>query len=104
MQTQIRPGGFFSQNYKCAGQIPIQMQENKRAGGFFLKNNKRADQNKAMQRGNFFSKLINVHARLFDTLEYVDIDLCRSFQAGIFPLSLKILEPKFVFILSSWTR
>ena len=46
---------------------------NKRAGGiFFLKNNKHADQNKAVQGGIFFSsKLINVHACLFSTLEYI---------------------------------
>ena len=41
-------------------------------GEFFLKNNKRADQNKAVQGGLFFSKLINVHANLFGILEYID--------------------------------
>ena len=41
-------------------------------GEFFLKNNKRADQNKAMLGGLFFSKLINVHANLFGILEYID--------------------------------
>jgi hypothetical protein len=40
-------------------------------GEFFLKINKRADQNKAVQGFFFFSKLINVHARLFGTLEYL---------------------------------
>ena len=39
-------------------------------GEFFLKINKRADQNKAVQGGIFFSKLINVHALLFGTLYY----------------------------------
>ena len=38
-------------------------------GEFFLKNNKRADQNKAVQGGIFFSKLINVYARQFGALE-----------------------------------
>ena len=42
-------------------------------GEFFLKINKRADQNKAVLGGHFFSKLINVHARLFGTLEYLYI-------------------------------
>ena len=55
MQIQITPwrGDFFLKINKRAGQIPIQMQENKRAGGFFLKNNKHADQNKAVQGGIF---------------------------------------------------
>ena len=61
-------GDFFLKINKRAGQIPMQMQENKRAGkdvfktiqvlktslragGFFLKNNKRAGQNKAVQVG-----------------------------------------------------
>jgi hypothetical protein len=44
-------GDFSLKINKCAGQIPMQMQENKRAGGFFLKNNKRAGQNKAVQVG-----------------------------------------------------
>ena len=73
MQTQIRlcRGIFFLKINKRAGQIPIQMQENKRAGGFFfLKNNKHADLNKAVQGGIFFLQTINVHARLFGTLEY----------------------------------
>ena len=37
VQTQIRPcrGDFFLKINKRAGQIPIQMQENKRAEGFF---------------------------------------------------------------------
>ena len=45
-------------------------------GELFLKINNRADQNKAVHIGEnkraggiFFSKLINVHARLFGTLE-----------------------------------
>ena len=43
-------------------------------GEFFLTINKREDQNKAMQGGGiFFSKLINVHACLFGTLEYTDL-------------------------------
>ena len=46
-------------SFKRAGQ-------NKCAGGnFFLKINKRADQNKAVQGGFFFSKLINVHTRVY---------------------------------------
>ena len=38
VQTQIRPcrGDFFFKINKRAGEIPIQMQENKRAGGFFF--------------------------------------------------------------------
>ena len=40
-------------------------------GGIFVKNNKRAGPNKTVQRGFFFSKLINVHARLFGTLDYI---------------------------------
>ena len=40
-------------------------------GEFFLKINKRADPNKAVQGGILFSKLINVHASLFGTLEYL---------------------------------
>ena len=39
-------------------------------GEFFLKINKHADQNKTVQGEFFFSKLINVRARLFGTLEY----------------------------------
>ena len=53
-QNKTVQGGFFLKINKRAGQIPIQMQENKRAGGFFfLKNNKRADQNKTVQGGIF---------------------------------------------------
>ena len=65
-------GGFFLKINKRAGQIPLQMQENKRArgfffsktinvqgkirpckGDFFLKINKRADPNKTVQGGFF---------------------------------------------------
>ena len=42
-------------------------------GGIFVKNNKRAGPNKTVQRGFFFSKLINVHARLFGTLDYIKV-------------------------------
>ena len=42
-------------------------------GDFFLKNNKLADQNKAMRGGIFFSKILNIHARLFGTLQFVDV-------------------------------
>ena len=44
VQAKIRPcrGDFFLKINKRAGQIPIQMQENKRAGGFFSQINKRA--------------------------------------------------------------
>ena len=57
--------------------MPIHMQDGINVQGeFFLKKNKHADQNRAMQGGIFFSKLINVHARLFRTLEYV-IDYAR---------------------------
>ena len=52
--------------YTCSMQYAKDMQ-----GEFFLKINKRADQNKAVQGGFFSSKLINVHARLFGTLEYL---------------------------------
>ena len=41
------------------------------SGELFLKVNKRVDQNKTGQGGFFSSKLINVHARLFGTLEYL---------------------------------
>ena len=44
-------------------------------GEFSLKNNEYADPNKTVQWGFFFSKLINVHARLFGTLEYIDYEL-----------------------------
>ena len=42
--------------------------------GKFLENIKRADQNKVVQGGNFFSKLINMQTkiRLF-TLERIDV-------------------------------
>ena len=52
-------------------------------GEIFLKINKHADQNKAVQGGFFFlSKLINVHARLFGTLDYVV--KVKSFKSVIF--------------------
>ena len=41
-------------------------------GILFFKINKRADQNKAMQGDSFFSELINVHAPLFGTLEWMN--------------------------------
>ena len=47
---------FFLKIDKCAGQIPIQVQDEIYVQGeIFLKNNKRADQNKAVH-GDFFSK------------------------------------------------
>ena len=61
---------FFLKIDKCAGQIPIQVQDEIYVQGeIFLKNNKRADQNKTVWGGILFSKLINLHARLFVTLE-----------------------------------
>ena len=67
MQTKIRPcsGEFFLKINKSAGLIPIDVQ-----GRIFSQINKHADQKKAMQ-GEFFFKIINVHARLFGTLEYI---------------------------------
>ena len=56
---------YFILNFN-ATQINVQ-------GGIFLKINKCADQNKAVQGGFFFSKLINMHALLFGTLEYKSI-------------------------------
>ena len=44
---------------------------------------KRADQNKTVQGGFFSSKLINVHARLFGTLEYT-----RAGYDGVWYLTL----------------
>jgi hypothetical protein len=72
VQTQIRPcrGDFFLKINKCAGQIPIYIQENKRAGGFFFSKTINVQTKIRQCRGDFFSKLINVHARLFGTLEY----------------------------------
>ena len=52
----MRPcrGEFFLKINKCAGQIPIQVQDGiNLQGEYFLKNNKRADQNKDVQ-GFFF--------------------------------------------------
>ena len=47
---------FFLKINKCAGQIPIQVQDGiNLQGEYILKNNKRADQNKAVQ-GGIFSK------------------------------------------------
>ena len=59
-------GIFFLKNNKRADQKRLCR------GNFFLKINKRADQNKNAQGGIFFSKLINLHARLFGTLEYLE--------------------------------
>ena len=57
--------------------IPINVQDGINVqGGIFSKMNKHADQNKAMQGDFFFSKLINVHARLFGTLEYIEDRKC----------------------------
>jgi len=47
--------------------------------GKLLKNIKRTDQNKAVQ-GGFFLKIINVHARLFGTLEYGVLYLCTGVE------------------------
>ena len=72
VQTKIRPcrGDVFLKIDKHAGKMPIHVQDGINVqGDFFLKNNKHADQNKAVQGKFFFSKLINVHARLFGTLE-----------------------------------
>ena len=66
----VQGGFFFLKINKRAGQIPIHMQDRINVQGeFFLK--KINVQTKIRPcRGNFFSKLINVHAHLFGTLEY----------------------------------
>ena len=63
-------------------------------GGFFLKINKRADQNKAVLWGFFFSKSINIHACLFGTLENVQyrIYLCYRGLAKQWGSTIKTFE------------
>ena len=57
-QNKAVQGGFFLKIDKCAGQIPIHVQDViNMQGEFFLKSNKRADQNTAMQGGFFFLKI-----------------------------------------------
>ena len=64
-------GGFFLKINKLAEKIPIHMQENKCARGFFFSKAINMQTKKRLCRGNFFLKLINVHGRLFGTLEQV---------------------------------
>ena len=76
VQTKIRPckGDFFLKINNCADQNKtLHTNTNKRAGGNFSSKSIIV-QTKIRQyraRGIFFSKLINVHARLFGTLEYL---------------------------------
>ena len=79
MQTKIRPcrEEFFLKINKHAGQIPMHLQDEiNMQGDFFLENNKCARPKQGRVGGNFFSKLTNVHACLFGTLQLA------TFQCG----------------------
>ena len=80
----VQGGFFFLKINKHVGKVPIHVQDGINIQGeIFLKINKHADQNKAVQGGFFFlSKLINVHARLLGTLDYV-VNV-KSFKSVIF--------------------
>ena len=69
VQTEIRPcrGDFFLKINKRAGQIPIQMQENKCAGGFFFSKTINVQTKIRSCRGDF---LLKINKRACTSIRY----------------------------------
>ena len=71
----VQGGCFFLKINKRAGQIPIQMQENKHAGGFFPSKNINVQTKIRPCRGKFFLK-INKRART--SIQYTRVQGCNK--------------------------